>query len=98
MKNEFRVEIILIVFALLVLITLAVYGILEVLNPPPIDGYISSKRSHPKYYPATADTPIVYCLGITSLNKQEAASWQVSKEVYDSYNLGDLTGNPTNLP
>ena len=85
---------IVIFIAIVALMTIA---IMSLPNNPPMDGYISRKTSHPAYYPAYPDTPTVYCLGITAHNKQEAVSWTVSKEIYDSYNVGDLTGEPSNV-
>lgn len=64
---------------------------------PPMTGYIDNKTYHPAYFPADQDTPWVYCLGITSADGRSATSWKVSKEVYDSYNIGDLTGKPSNV-
>lgn len=66
-------------------------------NIPPMAGYIDNKTYHPAYFPVDQNTPWVYCLGITHTSGNRACSWKVSKEVYDSYNIGDLTGKPSNV-
>lgn len=64
---------------------------------PPMSGYIDAKRYHPAYFPADENTPWLYCLGITSTDGQRSCSWTVDKQTYDSYNIGDLTGKPSNV-
>lgn len=66
-------------------------------NVPPMTGYIDNKTYHPAYFPADPNTPWVYCLGITSTDGRASTTWKVNKETYDSYNIGDLTGQPTNI-
>lgn len=99
MRTNMRtnIKIIAIIGIFIAIVTLITITIMSIGDNPPLDGYISRKTSHPAYYPAHFNTPIVYCLGITAHSGQMAASWKVSKEVYDSYNVGDLTGHPTNL-
>lgn len=63
---------------------------LEVANPAPMTGYIDCKTHHPEYYPADIRTPWVYALGITSTDGRRATTWIVSREVYESYSVGDL--------
>lgn len=84
------------VIIFLTVIALIIIGAAAWTNLPPIEGRITRKTSHPAYYPANYNTPTVYCLGITDHNGNKAVSWKVSKEIYDSYNIGDLTSNPTN--
>ena len=91
-----NIKIIAVIGIFIALVTLITIAIMSVADNPPLDGYISRKSSHPAYYPAHFNTPIVYCLGITSRSGQTAASWKVSREVYDSYNVGDLIGEPSN--
>ena len=86
--------------ALILVVALVIAGIgiaIKIINPPPMQGYISRKTSHPEYYPATIATPTVYCLGITSHNRQEACSWYVNEAVYNSYEVGDIVGHPSAL-
>lgn len=79
-------------------LALAVIAMVTIIHTqPPMKGYIDSKNSHPAYYPVHLNTPTVYCLGITSLDGNRAAAWTVSKRVYDSYNIGDMTGKPSNV-
>lgn len=79
------------------ILALAVIAVVTIIyTQPPMKGYIDSKSAHPAYYPVDLNTPTVYCLGITSLDGNRAAAWTVSKRMYDSYNVGDMTGNPTN--
>ena len=58
-------------------------------NPAPMAGHISRKSYHPEYFPADKDTPLVYCLCITSDNGKKTTNWTVSKEVFDRYSVGD---------
>lgn len=78
------------------LVALLTIALMSLSDNPPMDGRITRKTVHPAYYPAFPGTPTVYCLGITAHNGNEAVSWKVSREIYDSYNVGDLTSNPTN--
>lgn len=83
---------------LLIAVTCIIVAIvLYVRTTPPMDGYIDGKSYHPAYYPVDQNTPWVYCLGITSTDGRAATTWKVNKETYDSYNIGDLTGQPTNI-
>lgn len=81
--------------------TVAIVGIVIMVGiaqiRPPMTGYIDGKSYHPAYYPVDQNTPWVYCLGITSTDGRAATTWKVNKETYDSYNIGDLTGQPTNI-
>ena len=80
------------------ILALAVIAMATIIyTQPPLRGYIDSKSCHPAYYPVDLNTPTVYCLGITSLDGNRAAAWVVSKTVYDSYRIGDMTGSPTNV-
>ncbi len=63
---------------------------LEVVNPAPMTGYIDCKVYHPAYYPVNNRTPWVYSLGITSEDGRKATTWIVSRDVYESYSVGDL--------
>lgn len=56
---------------------------------PPMTGYITVKSFHPEYYPATALTPWVYELIITSPDGQRGQTWRVDMETYNSYTEGD---------
>lgn len=80
--------------AITAMITIA---IMSMPSRPPMAGYINRKTTHPAYYPAFPDTPTVYCLGITAHGGQMAAAWNVPKEIYDSYEVGDVAGRPSNL-
>lgn len=79
-----------------VLIVIAVVGLCRSVMPP-MTGYIDDKTYHPAYYPVDQNTPWVYCLGITSADGRSSTSWKVSKEVFESYNIGDQTGKPSNV-
>ena len=81
----------------LTIIVLIILGVMAWTSVPPMEGRITRKTSHPAYYPANYNTPTVYCLGITDHNGNRAVSWKVSKQIYDSYNIGDLTGEPSGL-
>lgn len=57
-------------------------------KPVPMTGYITDKTYHPAYFPADYDTPWVYCLVIQDETATKCTSWQVSKEVYERYAIG----------
>lgn len=82
------------VIALVLFVVLITTGV-QARNAPPMDGYVTRKSHHPKYYPAFPDTPWVYCIGVTSSDKQRACSWIVDEDTYISYRVGDTIGNPT---
>lgn len=90
-------KVILLTCVCFVVAVMVILAIAFAANQIPLDGYINSKVTHPEYYPNYPNTPTVYCLGITSHNGQMAVSWRVSKEVYDSYEIGDLAGYPSNV-
>lgn len=92
-----QVKILACVVIFVTLVALLTVAMMSLPDKPPMDGWITRKTSHPAYYPTYPDTPTVYCLGITAHNGNEAVSWKVSKEVYDSYSIGDLTGMPSNV-
>lgn len=96
--RDYRVRAAFVIFLIVAAMAMAAVALHAVINPPPIAGYISSKNAHPQYFPVDQNTPTVYCLGITSHDKHQACSWYVSEKVFNSYNIGDIAGQPTNLP
>lgn len=87
MSNDIIISIICLVLAL-VFVAGSIY--LLAINPAPMTGYIDSKTHHPKYFPATDDTPWVYTLGITSTDGRRSTVWVVDENTYYRYSIGDL--------
>lgn len=88
MKNSIAIVAISMLLSLiLVAVSLTAWTLIA--NPAPMSGNISRKTCHPEYYPNGIDTPVVYCLCITSNNGKKTTNWTVSKEVFDRYSVGD---------
>ena len=63
---------------------------LNIIDPPPMTGYITDKDHHPAYYPVDSNTPEVYVLAITDVAGRRCVSWVVSKERWELYSVGDI--------
>lgn len=81
----------------LVLAVVFIIACIQAKDNPPIDGYVTRKTHHPAYYPVFSGTPWVYCIGITSNDRQRACSWIVDEDTYNSYRIGDAIGEPTQV-
>lgn len=76
-------------FIFLVVLVVAAGWTLHVLNFPPITGRVTSKTHHPAYYPATSSTPEVFVLAITDDSGNRCATWRVSEDRWNLYDVGD---------
>lgn len=80
-------KILLVALIVLALIALLM-SIYKATAPVPLTGYVTEKTYHPAYFPATAETPWVYCVVIQDEEARCCTAWQVPKAVYDRYTVG----------
>lgn len=84
--------VLLVAFVFTITLFLAIWAAFEIINPPPITGYISGKNRYLAYFPADVNTPEVFHLAITDDSGKLGASWIVSEERWNLYEIGDQVG------
>lgn len=85
-KDSFTLLIAFVITVILIAMLLLAF---HMINPPPMTGRVINKNHHPAYFPVDMSTPEVFVLAITDDSGKWCASWIVSEDRWNLYDIGD---------
>ena len=85
-KDSFTLLIAFVITVILIVMLLLAF---HMINPPPMTGHVINKNHHPAYSPVDTNTPEVFVLAITDDSGKRCASWIVSEDRGDLYEVGE---------